>query len=221
MELVACEWGVSKTFDLPLITYGATDFVAGVTLETGDIKISEDGAAFTNIATLPTINGAWMKVLLSAAEMQANRIAVQIIDQTATKVFEDTGAILNTVLEATVAKESTLDTHETNRATMETTLVAEHDSTQTQITNLDEPDNTSIATILSEVQNVTYGLSAIQVLLDAIDSATELQARFDEIKGAGWTDETLKALKEFVDDLETRITQVRADGMPPATMSRV
>lgn len=109
MELVASEWGVSKTFDLPLITYGATDFVTGVTLATGDVKISKDNGAFTNIATLPTINGAWMEVTLSATEMEASRIKVQAIDQTATKIFEDTGAILTTVLEAAVAKEATLN----------------------------------------------------------------------------------------------------------------
>ncbi len=76
-------------------------------------------------------------------------------------------------------------------------------------------------TIIADVQHATYGLSAIQVLIDALDTSTEMQTRFDQIKGAGWTDETLKALSEFVDDLETRITQNRADGMPPATMGRV
>lgn len=52
-------------------------------------------------------------------------------------------------------------------------------------------------------------------------SGAATQLMFDEIKGDGWTDETLKTLKEFVDDLETRLTQNRADGMPPATMGRV
>ncbi len=96
MELISSTYGVSKTFDLPFVTYGATDYLIGVTLATGDVKISKDGAAFTNIATLPIVNGAWMKIVLSATEMQASRISVQIIDQTATKVFEDTAAILNT-----------------------------------------------------------------------------------------------------------------------------
>jgi len=81
---------------LPFIEYGATDFKAGVTLAEGDVKISQDGGAFTNIDTLPTILGAWMIITLSAAEMQARYIAIQAIDQTGTKVFEDTGAILTT-----------------------------------------------------------------------------------------------------------------------------
>jgi hypothetical protein len=53
--------------------------------------------------------------------------------------------------------------------------------------------------ILSEVQNATYGLSALKTLIDAIDTSTELTARFDEIKGSGWTTETLKAIKDVVD----------------------
>jgi hypothetical protein len=45
--------------------------------------------------------------------------------------------------------------------------------------------------------NATYGLSALQVLLDAIATSTELQAMFDEIKGVGWTTETLKAIYDL------------------------
>ena len=96
MELVACEWGQSKVFMLPFIEYGATDFKTGATFEVGDVKISQDHGAFTNIDTLPTVLGAWMVITISAAEMKARSIAIQVIDQTATKIFEDTGAILTT-----------------------------------------------------------------------------------------------------------------------------
>jgi len=110
MELIACEYGVSKTFDLPLIEYGATDYKIEVTLAVGDVKISKDNGTFTNITTLPTINGAWMEITLSATEMQASRIKVQIIDQTATKVFEDTGGTLSTNIQETLSdmQEATL-----------------------------------------------------------------------------------------------------------------
>ncbi|MCK5614372.1 hypothetical protein KAR91_71560 [Candidatus Pacearchaeota archaeon] len=127
-----------------------------------------------------------------------------------------------------LAKEATINTSEANRVTMEATLVAEHDATQVAIGSIAEPDNTSITTILSEVQNVTYGLAATKTLIDTIDAAidavdtsSELAARFTEIKGAGFTNENLENIKNFVDDLETRITQIRAGGMNPATMSRV
>ena len=96
MELISGEWGKAKVFYLPFITYGATDYLAGITLATGDVTISKDGGAFVNIETLPTIIGKWMFITLSPTEMQAGTIAFQVIDQTATKLFEDTGAILST-----------------------------------------------------------------------------------------------------------------------------
>lgn len=96
MEIISGEWGKPKTFMLPFVTYGATDFLTGATLAEGDVKISKNGAAFVNLATLPTILGKWMIITLSADEMQSGYIAIEIIDQTATKVFEDTGAILAT-----------------------------------------------------------------------------------------------------------------------------
>jgi ribosome-associated translation inhibitor RaiA len=37
-----------------------------------------------------------------------------------------------------------------------------------------------------------------------------LEATLSAIKGSGWTNETLKAIKEYVDDLESRLTAVRA-----------
>ena len=37
-----------------------------------------------------------------------------------------------------------------------------------------------------------------------------LEATLEEIKGAGWTNETLVALKNYVDELETRLTSARA-----------
>ena len=98
MEIIACEHGKSKTFMLPLVTYRATDFLSGVSLEAGDVQISKSGAAFTNIGTLPTILEKWMIITLSAAEMQNEYIAVQAIDQSGTKIFEDTGAILCTTI---------------------------------------------------------------------------------------------------------------------------
>ncbi len=64
----------------------------------------------------------------------------------------------------------------------------------------------------STLTNATYGLSALQVLLDAISTSTELTAMFDAIKGAGWTTETLKAIKDAV-TTGTITSQVVRDAM--------
>lgn len=43
--------------------------------------------------------------------------------------------------------------------------------------------------------------AATDALVNAIDTSTESAARFTEIKGAGWTDETLKAIKLTLDEV--------------------
>ena len=68
------------------------EFLAAATLAAGDVKISKDDGAFANLATLPTVTpagGIKIKVSLSAAEMNADRIDVAFIDQTATKQWDD------------------------------------------------------------------------------------------------------------------------------------
>lgn len=51
-------------------------FQSSPTLAAGDIKVSLDGAAFTNITTLPTAVGASVPIALSAAEMNHVNIVV-------------------------------------------------------------------------------------------------------------------------------------------------
>ncbi len=55
---------------------------SGPTLATGDFKVSTDGAAFANLATLPTNtpSGVLLKISLSAGEMNGDNISVACID---------------------------------------------------------------------------------------------------------------------------------------------
>jgi hypothetical protein len=67
-------------------------FKANPTIAAGDFKVSKDGGALANLATLPTNEPAssiWVKITLSATEMNADNVAVQCIDQTATKEWAD------------------------------------------------------------------------------------------------------------------------------------
>jgi len=142
------------------------------------------------------------------------------------------GKLLVDQLNATIssrASQASLDTHESSRATMQTTLVTEHDATQ------------------SELASATYGLSALNTDLDSLLSrltatragyldnlsagAVGLEATLTAMKGAGWTNETLAAIKVLVDDLETRLTATRAglldnldatiSGVPAAVGGRI
>lgn len=67
-------------------------FKANPTIAAGDFKVSKDGGAFANLATLPDVDpnsGVAVKISLSATEMDADNVVVTGIDQTATKEWSD------------------------------------------------------------------------------------------------------------------------------------
>lgn len=67
-------------------------FKANPTIAAGDFKVSKDGGALANLTTLPAVEPAasiWVKITLSATEMTADTVAIQAIDQTATKEWAD------------------------------------------------------------------------------------------------------------------------------------
>lgn len=76
--------GVAYDFPIALVDSSDTgSFKASPTLATGDFKISKDDGAYTNLATLPTnvpASSINVKIVLSTAEMTADKIAIQCID---------------------------------------------------------------------------------------------------------------------------------------------
>ncbi len=73
---------------------------AAPAIAAGDFKVSIDGGALANLATLPVVEPAgsvWVKVTLSVAEMTGDTIALQAIDQTAPKEWADWALCILTV----------------------------------------------------------------------------------------------------------------------------
>jgi hypothetical protein len=67
-------------------------FKANPTIAAGDFKIQKDGGALANLATLPSVlpaSSIWVKITLSATEMNADGVGVQCIDQTSPKEWAD------------------------------------------------------------------------------------------------------------------------------------
>lgn len=92
------EYGIVTTIDFPLIDFGFTDFEGTpVTFALGDTQVSRNGAAFVNTANSPTHlgNGVY-SLMLTAAEMQAARITVTVVDQIVPKGWEDQCIIIET-----------------------------------------------------------------------------------------------------------------------------
>ena len=67
-------------------------FKSSPTLASGDAKVSKDGGALANLNTLPAVDpaaSAGVKITLSATEMTADNVSVQLIDQTNPKEWAD------------------------------------------------------------------------------------------------------------------------------------
>lgn len=70
-------------------------FKANPTLAAGDVKVSKDGGALANIAegsgvlTVTPAASIWVKVVLTATEMNCDNVSLQFIDQTSPKEWAD------------------------------------------------------------------------------------------------------------------------------------
>lgn len=102
MLITELPWGAAATIQgVPLVTKDGTDYLANPTLAAGDVKISKDGGAFANLATLPDAepdSGKAVRVQLSATEMECTFGVIDFIDQTDPKEWEDQRVIVVTEL---------------------------------------------------------------------------------------------------------------------------
>lgn len=100
--------GVATTIDFPMVLANDSDFAGASdwTPETGDCKISKDGGNFANTTNLPVaLGGSGSKLwslVLTATEMDAERVSVQIVDS-ATKAVEDQCLIIRLTTPPTVS----------------------------------------------------------------------------------------------------------------------
>ena len=76
--------GRAYTFNIGVVDQSNTKLLkAAPTLASGDFKISKDGGAFANLATLPTVTpsgGTAVQIALSATEMTADNVVITAID---------------------------------------------------------------------------------------------------------------------------------------------
>lgn len=97
--------GMAADIVFPLIERGAVDFLAGATLASGDAQISKDGGSLSSTANLPIgIGGGLYKLTLTATEMDADRVAVVLVDQTSPKEWEDQALLVATYQDTYQAK---------------------------------------------------------------------------------------------------------------------
>lgn len=104
------KYGVAATIPFPLVGRGIQDFEIAATFAAGDLNLMKDEGAEANTTNLPTDEGTGYSIVLDATEMQMARGVVYIIDQTATKIWEDQSIIIETYGNASAQHAFDLDT---------------------------------------------------------------------------------------------------------------
>lgn len=90
------KYGEGAVFAKKIFEADGVDFNTDATFAAGDVVVTKDNGTPANIATLPSFNGNNLMITLSATEMEAAEIAIDIVDQTATKVWLDDGMVVYT-----------------------------------------------------------------------------------------------------------------------------
>jgi hypothetical protein len=125
MTPIWAPFGAAFTFRAPVVKTASTNFavqadwgVSGSGPAAGDVKVIKDGASIANITTLPVIYStsyAWA-FSLSAAEMSADEIIVQVVNRTylTDQMFRiitlPQGAVRSRLAQAGASTTITLDT---------------------------------------------------------------------------------------------------------------
>src|SRR5690606_22157623 len=190
-------------YDIPLDTTDTN------TLGRLRVAVSESGA-------LPV----WQDFLVVTANVYDTLCSTDTFDVNVTALADDviTAGKIN---QSTAFPLKSADTGSTQVARVGAdgdTLETLSDQLDTAQTDLDNPSqykaDVSALALKADLQDVEDKIDVI-----ATDTTTEipatlanlaLEATLTAMKGVGWTNETLVALKAYVDEIETRLTAVRA-----------
>jgi hypothetical protein len=103
------KYGAATTILFDLFDLDGVDMNVAASFATGDVKIMKDEGAEVNTTNLPADEGSTYSLALTATEMQAARVKIILIDQTATKVWLDTSINIETYGNASAQHAMDLD----------------------------------------------------------------------------------------------------------------
>jgi hypothetical protein len=151
-------YGSATTVDVCLADYSnAVDLIGTATFEAGDVTVMKDEGAPANIGTLPTDEGTCYSLPLTSTEMEAARVTVNLIDQTATKVWMDEAVYIETYGNASALHSVfPADVLEINGNSTSATQLALSAATIESGAAEGTPSTTVIQTDLAETQDDIY-----------------------------------------------------------------
>ncbi len=90
------EYGVGTTISFELFEADGVNFRVDAAHASGDSALTKDEAAEANTTNAFADEGNGYSIVLTAEEMQAKRIVIYLVDQTATKVWLDKSIVIET-----------------------------------------------------------------------------------------------------------------------------
>lgn len=165
--MIEREYGTAATISFPIIEFSLTSFHNSVTttiFAAGDVKIAQDYGDFTNTSTIPSsgMGGTGVVLTLTAAELQAAHIDIQVIDQTATKVWEDQMIQIETFGDTTASQFRFDRSSNTVQASLTAAQTGVTVATVTDVTNAVNASITSTSVVQSVTNTVQASLTANQ-----------------------------------------------------------
>ena len=181
------KYGESATINFELYEVDGIDFRVDAVHASGDTKIMKDEAVEANTTNGFTDEGTGCSIVLTATEMQAARIVIYIVDQTATKVWLDKSIVIETYGHASAQHAFDLDTASTPQTADHTAgiadipTVAEFNARTLVAASYFDPAADDVAVVTTLTNKTGFSLAATG--LDAIaQSATGMV----EIAKAVW-----------------------------------
>ena len=110
MTAILRKYGASATINFDLFEVDGIDFRVDAVHASGDSAIMKDEGTEANTTNSFTDEGNGYSLVLTATEMQAARIVIYLVDQTATKVWLDRAVIIETYGNASAQHAFDLDT---------------------------------------------------------------------------------------------------------------
>lgn len=90
------KYGAAATINFDLFEVDGVDFRVDAVHASGDTKVMKDEGAEANTTNAFTDEGQGYSIVLTATEMQAARVVIYVVDQTATKVWLDKSIVIET-----------------------------------------------------------------------------------------------------------------------------
>jgi hypothetical protein len=235
------KYGTETRVYFPLVDFGATDYVAGVTIAAGDATISKDAGAFANIVgendddVFVDEGGGLYSIKVAAAELQAKTVVLKIVDQTSPKEWEDQMLLIDTYGNAsaqhpldlgTALASQTIGTCTTNTdlvtaATIKTAIEA----AGSHLALILEDTGTTLPTAIADVPTVSefearsLPSADYVVVGDTIAAVTTVNGLANDIITASAFDESTAFPLKSADTGATAVARTGADSDTLETLS--